>query len=191
MARRNAPKGEFRVGDAQALPYPGDSFDAVLCGYGIMHLPEPDRALVEMYRVLKPGGRLALSVWERPSSDNGYGLLFGAIEAHGRRDVPLPHGPDFFQFSVPGKLSEVLTQVGFLQVEVRAVSQLWEMERSSDLIDAMLRGAVRIRALLNAQELKTLAAIKAAVAEGMDHLFRKGSRYQVPMPALVAAADKG
>ncbi|WP_407150543.1 class I SAM-dependent methyltransferase [Bradyrhizobium sp. ORS 86] len=43
------------------MPYPNDRFDAVICGYGVLHVPEPDRALAEMRRVLRPGGRVAIS----------------------------------------------------------------------------------------------------------------------------------
>ena len=64
LARRLVPNGRFEQGDAQALPFPAESFDAVLCGYGLMHLPEPAAALREMLRVLRPGGRAALSVWD-------------------------------------------------------------------------------------------------------------------------------
>src|SRR5262245_47901336 len=79
IAMRNAPGAEFRQGDAQALPFEADSFDSVVCGYGIIHVPEPQRALSEMRRVLKPGGFLAVSVWEAAKPGNGFGLLFGAI----------------------------------------------------------------------------------------------------------------
>src|SRR5258708_10801953 len=54
-ARRNAPAADCRQGDAQNLAYGNNSFDAVVCGYGIIHLPQPDRALAEMCRVLRPG----------------------------------------------------------------------------------------------------------------------------------------
>jgi SAM-dependent methyltransferase len=104
IARRNVPGAEFRQGDAQTLPFEADSFDSVVCGYGIIHVPEPQKALSEMRRVLKPGGCLAVSVWEAAKPGNGFGLLFGAIRKHGDLNVPLPHGPDFFQFSEPDKL---------------------------------------------------------------------------------------
>ena len=64
LARKLVPEGHFEQGDAQFLPFPDRSFDAVLCGYGLMHLPEPAAALREMLRVLRPGGRSALSVWD-------------------------------------------------------------------------------------------------------------------------------
>lgn len=50
-------------GDAQSPPFPDESFDAVLCGFGIFFLPDPDHALAEWRRVLRPGGRLAVSTW--------------------------------------------------------------------------------------------------------------------------------
>ena len=65
LASKLVPNGHFERGDAQALPYAAESFDAVLCGYGLMHLPEPAAALREMLRVLRPGGRTALSVWDQ------------------------------------------------------------------------------------------------------------------------------
>ena len=64
LARKLVPNGQFQQGDAQALPFPAASFDAVLCGYGLMHLPEPATALREILRVLRPDGRASLSVWD-------------------------------------------------------------------------------------------------------------------------------
>jgi ubiquinone/menaquinone biosynthesis C-methylase UbiE len=49
IARRNVPGADFLQGDAQALPFEAESFDAVVCGYGIIHVPEPKKALSEMY----------------------------------------------------------------------------------------------------------------------------------------------
>lgn len=189
-ARHNVPTVEFQQGDAQNLPYPSNSFDAVICGYGIMHLPEPARALAEMYRVARSDGRVALSVWERPTQNNGFGLLLGAIETHGRLDVSLPHGPDFFQFGDPDSMRAALVQSGFKDVEATTVSQAWRFEHPTDLIDAILQGGVRVRALINAQEQSAFSAIKAAVEDGMSCLFRDGGGYSVPMPALVGSGRK-
>ena len=61
MARRKAPALVFDQGNAQELPYAAESFDVVVCGFGILHVPDPARGLAEMHRVLKPGGRTALS----------------------------------------------------------------------------------------------------------------------------------
>lgn len=189
-ARRNVPAVDFRQGDAQNLPYPGNAFDAVVCGYGIMHTPEPDRALAEMYRVARSGGRVVLSVWERPLPTNGFGLIFGAIKAHGRLDVPLPHGPDFFQFGDPESLRAALTELGLKDVEATTIAQAWKFERSSDLIDAVLEGSVRAKALIGAQEQAVVSSIKATIEQGMERLFRQSDGYRVAMPAIVGSGTK-
>src|SRR5215470_18603391 len=165
-AMRNVPGAAFRQGDAQALPYPDASFEAVLCGYGLIHLSDPAVALAEMVRVLEPGGRLAASVWEQPGPDNGFGLLYGAVREHGRLDVGLPHGPDFFQFSEPPRLRAALSAAGLVDVEVASVAQAWRFEAPEDFVEAMLAGAVRAKALLEAQDPRALATIRDVVARG-------------------------
>ena len=189
-AHRNVPTAECRQGDAQDLPYAENTFDAVVCGYGIIHLPEPDRALVEMRRVLRPGGRVAISIWERPSPNNGYGVLMGAIKAHGRLDVPLPHGPDFFQFGDLDNMKGALAQTGFIDVDAVTVPLTLRLERATSFMDTVLQGTVRAKALLLAQSDAALSAINAATAQAIDRLFRAEDSFRVPMPAIVGSGVK-
>lgn len=190
LARANVSAAEFEEGDAQALPFADDSADAVLCGFGIIHLPDPQRALAQMYRVLRPGGRVALSVWEAPAAGNGFGLVYGTIKAHANLDVELPHGPDFFQFSDAGKLSAALLETGFSGASVTRVAQTWEFGAASDLMDAIMQGAVRAPALIAAQTAATRQAIAGAITAGMDAYLCDDGVYRLPMPALIGAASK-
>jgi len=64
VAGREGPAiRRFERMDAEALDLPTAAFDVVLCSLGLMYMPDPERALAEMRRVLRPGGRLALSIW--------------------------------------------------------------------------------------------------------------------------------
>ena len=112
LARKLVPNGQFQQGDAQALPFPAASFDAVLCGYGLMHLPEPATALREILRVLRPDGRASLSVWDLTGA--GFTLVYEAVRARGSMDMALPHGPDFFQFGSPERMRAGLEEAGFV-----------------------------------------------------------------------------
>ena len=190
-ARRNAPMAECSQGDAQQLPYSDDTFDAAVCGFGIIHLPEPDRALAEIRRVLRPGGRVAVSVWERPSPRNGFGLVMGAIKAHGRLDVSLPHGPDFFQFGDHESLKAALEETGFVDVGTKPIPLTLALDSESAFMEVVvLKGTVRAKALLLAQEESALTTIRTAVSQAVAKLFRSEDGFRVPMPAIVESGTK-
>lgn len=190
IAKSNVEGAEFREGDAQSLPFDDASFDAVVCGFGIIHVPEPRSALAEMYRVLRPGGRASVSVWEAPSQDNGFGLLYGAIKKHADMEVPIPHGPDFFQFSDRGKLGSALQDTGFRDPSVDSVDQFWDLNAATGLITSIMEGAVRARGLIMAQADKVKESIYREVEVGMERYRTPGGVYRVPMPALIGSAAK-
>ena len=190
IASTNAPGATFHECDAQSLPFSDNTFDAVTCGFGIIHIPEPDKALTEMHRVLKPGGHVAISLWLPPDSNNGFGLLFGSIMANADRDLGLPPGPDFFQFSAPEKLNSALMEAGFFEPSTNRVNQIWELKDSQGLFDAILEGTVRTRALITAQSHDVQETISSDVAKGMEKYASIDGHYRVPMPALVGSAKK-
>jgi len=190
LASSRVPQATFQQGDAQALPFQDEAFDAVVCGFGIIHLAQPEAALTEIYRVLKPGGRAAVSVWEAPGPGNGFGLLYGAIKTHADMNVPLPEGPDFFQFSGPGALDRALADCGFREPQTRSVEQFWEFDHDNGLVDAVLEGAVRARGLIRAQTDAVRDAIAGEVAAGMRAYRAANGKFHLPMPALVGAGLK-
>lgn len=76
---------DFAEGDAEALPYPDDSFDVVLSEFGHIFAPRPPVVTAEMLRVLKPGGRIAFSVW---ATETFVGRFFGLVAGY----APPPAG---------------------------------------------------------------------------------------------------
>lgn len=188
-ARESCPEGKFIQDDAEALPFEDSSFDAVVCGFGIIHLPNPEKGLREVRRVLRPDGRAAFSVWDAPGPENGFGLLLGAIKSHGDLNVPLPHGPDIFQFSEPARLKAALQDTGFRDVETKTTPQTWRVSSPGDMVTALIEGTVRTRALYLAQTDSAQAAIEAALAEGISRFPKVEDGYAVPMPALIGWAS--
>jgi SAM-dependent methyltransferase len=69
LARRLVPDTEFATADAEELPYPERSFDAVVCNFGLHHPPRADHAVAECGRVLRTGGRFVTSVWDEDVND--------------------------------------------------------------------------------------------------------------------------
>lgn len=80
VARSRAPSIEWVSGLAESLPFAPQSFDCVLCQFGLMFFDDKTKALKDMARVLRPGGRIALSVWDLADNSPGYAGMIELIE---------------------------------------------------------------------------------------------------------------
>jgi SAM-dependent methyltransferase len=188
-ARTRVPDAAFHVGDAEDLPFDNASFDAAIMNFGLLHLARPERALAEAARVLRPGGRLAFTVWAPPEETVGFGIILRAVAAHGDPHVPLPEGPSFFRFSDPNECERALIGAGLVDPRVTRAPQTWRLDRADSLFDIMLNATVRTAALLRAQQPAALAAIRTDTArEAAAH--RRNGRIELGMPAVLAVATK-
>ncbi len=186
LARRRYASLEFVTGDAEALAFPDRSFDAVVINFGVLHLAQPDAAIAEARRVLRPGGRCAFTVWATPDLSIGFAIVLKAIETHGRMDVQLPAGPPFFRFSDPAEASRSMRAAGFADPVVETVPLVWRLPSGDALFEAFLHGAVRTAALLRGQTPDALDAIKRAIAKGAE-AYRKGDAVELPMAAVLTS----
>ncbi|HUC51085.1 MAG TPA: methyltransferase domain-containing protein, partial [Xanthobacteraceae bacterium] len=184
------PGAEFKEGDATELPFPENSFDAVVCGYGIMHVPDPEKAMQEMLRVLRPGGRAALSVWDNETSVSGLGLVYKAVHDYANLNVPLPHGPNIFQFSSIEKMRGALSGVGFVEVEAIHFAQACQVRSGRQLLDAVHEGTVRTRALLAAQTHDVITKIITYFEQALAGMRTSDGSFDVPMPAIIGSGAK-
>lgn len=188
MASRLLPRTRFQQGNAQSLPFPDATFDSVLCGYGLMHLPDPEAALREMRRVLRPDGRLALSVWDATAV--GFTLVYEAIRARGKMDVPLPHGPDFFQFGTPERMVAALAEVGFIDPAAYSHSQDWRVDDADRYIESIISGTVRARAVLSSQSGAAAADVRSYIANYLTRFRTQTGELSVPMPAIIGSGRR-
>jgi ubiquinone/menaquinone biosynthesis C-methylase UbiE len=189
LARKLVPAAEFISGDALDLPFPDNSFDAVVCGYGIMHVPDPEKGMREMLRVLRPGGYAALTVWDNDPA-SGLGLVYRAVHDFANLNVALPHGPGIFQFSSLEKMRSTLSEMGFAQPEAALFPQFWRLKSAKELLDAVHEGTVRTRAVLAAQTPEVVAKITATIEAGIAPARSGDAGFDVPMPAIIGSGRK-
>lgn len=189
MARERCPTVRFEQADAEALPFDSDTFDAVVNGFGLCHLPNPEVALCEAFRILKRGGRVAFTVWDMPERAVAFGAIYEAVRIHGATDVGLPAGPNFFLFSDPEQSRKALLNAGFVSPSCRQVPQTWRVTDPDQIFEALSEGSVRAGATLRAQSPSARQAIKAAMRDTFT-AYKSGDSFPVPAPALLATAVK-
>jgi ubiquinone/menaquinone biosynthesis C-methylase UbiE len=123
---KNLTNIEFKIANAESLPFANESFDAVTCRFGIMLFPDAIVALKECRRVLRRGGRVALVAWgakEQPFFTTTAGVLMKYVQV----PPPDPDAPHLFMFGDRGRLRRTIEAAGFVGTseEVRTVTGKW------------------------------------------------------------------
>lgn len=118
---------KFKRLELEWIDEPTASVDVVLCRWGVMLVVDPEAALREMRRVLVPGGRISLAVWDQAELNPWATIPDRALDELGHATLPDPNGPGMFALAAPGSLHEMLEAAGFLEVVVESL----ELPRSS------------------------------------------------------------
>lgn len=112
---------DARVMDAESLTVDDGTFDVVICRLGLFFVPDLPRALSEMRRALKPGGRIGAIVFSTPDKNPFLSVPISIIRRHAQFGPPLPGQPGPFSLGAPGALADALARAGFSDVQAREV----------------------------------------------------------------------
>jgi SAM-dependent methyltransferase len=115
--RRGIKNVQFRQCAADSLPFPNNSFDAVVSRLGVMFFPDTLAAMHELLRVTKPGGKLAFVVWHKSELNPFCYLVTSVMDQHVKSSLTDPDAPGAFRFAEIGRLANVLRQAGAVDVE--------------------------------------------------------------------------
>jgi ubiquinone/menaquinone biosynthesis C-methylase UbiE len=159
--------------DAQTLPFPDRSFDAVVCQFGVMFLPDKPKAYREARRVLKPGGHFIFSVWDKIEHNEFTDLVTKAVADMFPDDPPqflarTPHGHHDRDAIVAG-----LRSAGFVNVAAETLTRRSVAPSSLDAAIGFCQGTP-LRNEIEARDASRLVEATEAAAERISARFGTG-----------------
>lgn len=186
---RSLPRGdgaaiEWCEASALEMPLPNDAFDVVLCQQGLQQFPDRPSALAEIYRVLKPDGRLAACVWSRVERCPGMAALVDALERHvGVAAANNRRAP--FALGDAAELEGLVVEAGFRDVAVRTITGTAHFPSPAKLVEYQL--AATPLSTLGGVSDQAFAAVVADVSTALRPYVTDGT-LAVPMEAHLVTA---
>jgi ubiquinone/menaquinone biosynthesis C-methylase UbiE len=110
----------FQPADAQALPFPDNSFDAMVCQFGVMFYPDKEKSYREAFRVLTPGGRYLFNVWDSIARNRFAGITHEIVSRFFATDPPQFYQTPFGYYKID-PIKEALLEAGFRELNIAVV----------------------------------------------------------------------
>lgn len=190
LAGQLNPGALFREASVEAMPFGDGAFDAVVCGFGIGHFPDPPAAVAECVRVARRGAMCAFAWWDLPEHNRMHGVLLAALEeVKPAPPADLPAGPPLFRYSDDAEFRRLLESAGLRDVALAPHGFDWLLPDADALWTAAMGCMARNSALIRAQTPERQEQIRAA-------FIRHASRYQtkrgleLPMAFKVCAGRR-
>ncbi len=177
----------WQQADAQALPFADGAFDAVVCGFGIMFMPDKAAAFREAKRVLRPGGRLIFTVWDSIDTHPVQQIADATVAAM------FPENPPHFLARTPcgyhdrALIERDLRQAGFSSVDIKQVRREGDVASARDPATGFCQGTP-LRAEIEARDPDAVVRATNAVATAIEQRFGNGP-FKSPMQALLVTAS--
>ncbi len=185
------PQCSATVVDAASIPDADEAYDVVVSRMGLMFVPDPSQALQEIWRVLRPGGRLATAVWADAAKNPWMTSVAFAAVVNGvltGSNPAQPGGP--FSLGDPEQLEKLAGEAGFVDVRVETVEWRRHYGSAEEHVDLVRVLAPPIAAALATATDEQLAAVRASAEElTAAHRLDDGT-YDLPACALVLTASR-
>jgi len=179
IARENAAKRgiknvEILVAEVSELPFADNTFDAISCRFGFMFFPDMQLAAKEMVRVLKPGGKIATSVWNVGEKNFWVTAIMGAIHKNIEIPAALPGAPGMFRCAASGFMTDLFSKAGLKNVSETEISGKLVCGTAEGYWNFMNEVAGPVAAALGKVNDGTKAKIKKEVIESINKRYPIG-----------------
>jgi ubiquinone/menaquinone biosynthesis C-methylase UbiE len=180
---------ETRACDVSELPFADNTFDAISCRFGFMFFPDMLLATKEMVRVLKPGGRIAVAVWNVPEKNFWVTVTGGTINRNMQLPVPPPEAPGMFRCAEEGLIQGLFQQAGLKNISEKEVTGKLKSGTTDVYWNMMTEVAAPFVAALSQADDAMKEKIKTEVYQALNQKYPDGNII-IDSSALVIYGEK-
>jgi ubiquinone/menaquinone biosynthesis C-methylase UbiE len=188
-AQKNIRNFETKVCDVSQLTFADNTFDAISCRFGFMFFPDMDLAAREMWRVLKPGGRIAITVWAAAEKNIWVTVLGHAININLELPPPPRGAPGMFRCGEKGYMQDLFKLAGFKNTSEKEVQTKFRCGTPEVYWNMMTEVAAPFAVALLAAGTTMKTKIKNDVITLLHHKFT-GSEVALDSSAFVVYGEK-
>jgi enediyne biosynthesis protein CalE5 len=181
---------EFVEGDAEEVTLPLDSFDAVVCRWGLIFFHDPVGALARFRKSLVPGGWLAVAIWGEPSRVPMISLPFSVLSYELCRPHSLPSGPNPFALSDLTRLEQVLREAGFANIQSEQFTVTFEFASVDELLGHLGEISAPIRMIMATASPQSQAEFWKKLADAAVPFTDSDGMIRLSNECLVAAGQR-
>jgi SAM-dependent methyltransferase len=181
---------EAKAMDAEwTFDFDAASVDAVLCRWGYMLMADPGTALRETRRVLRSGGRVALSAWAETERNPWMGVPYAEIGERGLVERPPPGTPGPMAWAHPGRIAQELEDAGFVEPRVEVVEFTFSYPSLDDWWDAQLDLSTGLRDTVAKLDPAARDDLRDAIDARLQEHVREDGGVDLPAATQVAVAE--
>jgi SAM-dependent methyltransferase len=176
---------EFAVTDAAELALDSGAFDAAICRFGVMLVPDSARAVAEVARVLRPGGRAVYGVWAEASRNPWMTAAGRTALSLGLTPAPDPEAPGPFRLAAPGALRALAIAAGLERLVEEEVDVTWHARSLGEWWECSVDLSRNLAALIASLDEAEIATVRAGAEELLAEYVDDDGSVHVPGVARV------
>lgn len=180
---------EFKEGDVETIDFPSSTFDAALCRWGLMFLPNPESGLSNIYRSLVKGGHFAAAVWASPEKVPFISVPMNIVLQETNSPPSRTLGP--FSMSDQNNLKKFYKESGFIDIVIERIKVVSDFDSSDDFTTFTIdHGGPALQKILAGETYERRQQIEKAISKGSEKFADSSGKVRFENEAIVIVGTK-